>query len=421
MAMDLIEQIRGLKGRGQRKRAARGRGSPSSGTPAPDPGELVRRLDGAEILSLPGGHLIVRRVEHPLPDSPEAISALLRSALGVRVEPREIIALDTETTGLAGGTGTVAFMVGMARFEGDGLVIEQALMPDYPDEPALLHWLGERLESCGALISFNGKTFDLPLLRTRRRLQGEGEDWTLPHLDMLHVARRLFAHRLSGCGLAHIEQHILNTSRVGDLPGRLAPKAYFRYLEGHEIDLMAEVFRHNERDLVSTATLLARVAAFHAQPERMIFGDPGDWQGLGEWVEQMHDLERAREIFSLALGALRDTPLRTKLELRLADLSVHTGREEEALDLWRSVAERDPLSGWPAVREIARWNERRERWRAAFAVLDAAWARFEQVKGLRAHGGRSRLPRAWRQWMNECEKMRKDLRQAAGEEQLTLF
>jgi tetratricopeptide (TPR) repeat protein len=420
--MDLIEQIRGLKGRGQRKRSARGNSSPSSSeTPAPDPQALANRLDGAELISCPRGRLVVRRVERPLADPPEAISALLRGALGVRVAPTGIVALDTETTGLAGGTGTVAFMVGLARFKGDGLVIEQALMPDYPDEPALLNWLGQHLGECGALISYNGKTFDLPLLRTRRRLQGEGEDWDLPHLDMLHVARRLFAHRLSGCGLANIEQHILKTARAGDLPGRLAPRAYFRYLKGHEIDLMAEVFHHNERDLQSTATLLARVAHFHAQPEKMTFGDPGDWQGLGEWAEQMHDLDRAREIFALALGALRDTPLRTKLELRLADLSLHTGREDDALALWRSVAERDPLSGWPAVREIARWNERRERWRAAFSVLDAAWARFEQVKSLRSHGGNSRLPRAWRQWMTECDRMRKDLRQAAGEEQLTLF
>jgi tetratricopeptide (TPR) repeat protein len=183
---------------------------------------------------------------------------------------------------------------------------------------------------------------------------------------------------------------------------------------------MAAVFRHNESDLLATSLLLARVAALYSEPSQREFGEPGDWLGLGDWAEQLGDLDRAHEVFSLALGALRDTPQRTKIELRLADLSRRLGREDEALGLWRAVAERDPLGGWPAVREIARWHEALAQWGSAYEVLDTAWQRFEQVRGLRTLTGASRLPAAWRQWMSECERLRTALRQASQEEQLTL-
>jgi hypothetical protein len=345
---------------------------------------------------------------------------MLASALGAATEPATVGFLDTETTGLAGGTGTVAFLVGLAQIDGDRLRVEQIFMPDYGDEPALLERLRVRLAGFRALVTYNGKTFDMPLLRTRWGLQREREPEEMPHLDLLHVARRFFSHRMRGCGLANVERAILNFEREGDLPGRAAPKAYTRYLSGHELETMAEVFRHNETDLLATALLLARLAAFFARPAERGWGEPGDWLGLAEWAEQIGHHERARDAFRLALGTLGATPQRTRVELKLADVCRRLDREDEARDLWREVAERDPLAGWPAVREIVRWHESRAEWGEAFRTADATWQRFEQVRSLRSVGGEARLPTAWRQWMGECERLRESLRQASGEEQLTL-
>jgi uncharacterized protein YprB with RNaseH-like and TPR domain len=378
-------------------------------------------LEGAGLFQEGSSHLLLRRVERPFEADAAPIPALLARALATRTDLNRVVLLDSETTGLAGGTGTVAFLIGLAHIADGRIVIEQIFMPDYPEEPGLLSWLARRLGDFRALVTYNGKTFDMPLLRTRWNLQGDRDDHAMPHLDLLHVARRLFGHRLRGCGLANIEKHVLGLGRDGDLPGRAAPKAYFRYLDGHELETMAAVFHHNEVDLASTAQLLARVSAFYARPGKESFGESGDWLGLGEWAEHLGDLDRAHESFQLALGNLGASSQRTRVELRLADLCRRMGRVEEAQRLWRSAAERDPLAGWPAVRELVRWHETRDEWREAFEMTDATWQRFEQVRSLRTVGGDSRLPTAWRQWMGECERLRIGLRQASQVEQLTLF
>lgn len=420
--MDLVDQLKGLKARGglRRRRLGEPERSPAQAQ-APDPRLLAALLEGAEIVDDGGARLVMRRTEQRVPWDPGAVCALVGQALRVTVKPADLVVMDIETTGLAGGTGTIAFLIGFAHWEGQALAVEQALMPDYPDEPALLAWVKRRLAEFKVLVTYNGKTFDLPLLRTRLRLQGERSERPMAHLDLLPIARRLFGHRLRSCGLAAIEREILLRGRRGDLPGAAIPRAYFRYLDGHEIETMVAVFRHHATDLAATARLLAQVAAFYADPAGLGFGDAGDLVGLGEWAEQMGDLPRAREIFALAHAALAAAPLRTKIELRLADLSRRTGREAEAILLWRAVAERDPLAGWPAVRELVRWHEGQGAWRSAFEVLEAAWRRFEQARELRSQRGESRLPAAWRQWMAECETLRAGLRQAAREEQLALF
>ncbi len=419
--MDLVDQLRGWQehGKPRRRRAVRGEGPPPPAD-APDPRTLAARLEGAEVVEEAGARLVLRRVEREFKPSTRAVAPLLRRVLGDDFAASDMLILDAETTGLAGGTGTVAFLVGLAHWEGKRLIIEQAFMPDHADEPALLAWLQRRLDAFRALASHSGKTFDLPLLRTRWRLAGEHGKTDRPHFDLLHVARRLFAHRLRSCGMATVHERILGFQRGDDLPKKSPPRAYFRYLGDHEIDTMASVFQCNESDLIATASLLARVADFYAQPAKRGFGDAGDWLGLADWAEQLGDLEHAHAVLTLALGALRDTPRRTRIEMHLADLARRLGRGDEALALWQSVAERDPLAGWPAVREIAQWHERREEWSEAHGLLAATAQRFAQAHEMRSRLGESRLPAAWRQWMGECEQLRDALRQAAGEEQMTL-
>ncbi len=420
--MDLVDQLQSLKGRPPRRRRPGDEPALAHGPKgAPDPQALAALLDGAEVVELNGGRLLLRRTVQEAGEL-RAVGPLLDRALEAAVPLDQVVAIDTETTGLAGGTGTVAFLIGLARWESGHLVLDQALMPDYPDEPALLAWLARQLDRARALLSYNGKTFDLPLLRTRWRMHGERDVArdALPHLDLLHVVRRLFAHRLRTCSLENAERAILEARRQGDLPGKAAPRAFFRYLDGHELETMAAVFHHNAHDTVSILHLTRRIAALYADPERETLGDPSDWLGLAEWAEALGDLDRARHVFGLALTALRGTPQRTRIELRLAGICERTGREDEARALWRSVAERDPLAGWPAVKELARAHEQRQEWRESYALLDGAWQRFDQVRALRQQQGLWKLPAAWRQWMADCERLRRRLRQAASEEQLAL-
>lgn len=418
--MDLVDQIKGLKARsrsGHRRSSAH---STSKKPTAPDPHLLAERLGDSEISRGDDGCFLLRRKCLGSDVSASPVSPLLANVFGSEIPHEQVVVLDTETTGLAGGTGTVAFLIGLAHWQGDQLFLEQYFLPDHPNENLMLRRLQERLREFRVLVTFNGKTFDLPLLRTRWQLHRQAEVPGMFHLDLLHVSRRLFSHRLRGCGLANIEAHVLDRRREDDLPGRSAPRAFFRYLEEHDIDTMAGVFHHNADDLVSTATLLSRIGQFYAEPSSNGFGETGDWLGLAEWAEGIGDFERALEVFRLSQGVTHATGPRTKIELRMAELCRRTGREEEMFALLRSIADSDPLGGWPAVREIARWHEVREQWGEAFSVIDAAWARFEQVRSLRSPTGEARLPTAWRQWMTECEQMRDALRQASHEEQLTL-
>ncbi len=174
---------------------------------------------------------------------------------------KKALFLDTETTGLAGGTGTYAFLVGLGFFACDHFVVKQLLMRDYNEELALLYLLDQELEGKDSIVSFNGKTFDLPLLQTRfamARLGFEGAS-KKEHVDLLHMSRRLWRHRLESCSLGSLETHILGVRRVGDIPGYEIPACYFEFMQTGDGSLLQNVVEHNVIDIISMATLLYRL------------------------------------------------------------------------------------------------------------------------------------------------------------------
>lgn len=194
-----------------------------------------------------------------------AADPLLLAHLGLKGEaPRrweDILYLDTETTGLAGGTGTYVFLIGVAHIADGELVLRQHLLRDMAAETAFVEHLRCEMEPFRACASYNGKTFDIPLLRTRFVMTIRGElTVDESHLDLLHPARRLWKDRYGSTTLRQLEASILDDPRLQDIPGSLIPDAYFHYLRRGDERIIAPVLEHNARDVISLVRISDRVA-----------------------------------------------------------------------------------------------------------------------------------------------------------------
>lgn len=228
--------------------------APTSSTARADPRE--RALPGIEIA--PGLRLVERRVAAaPLPDAlPGGFDR------HVDFDPRRVLFFDTETTGLAGGTGTRAFMIGAAQWREDALLVRQLLIASLGAETAMLRAFASWLEPATLLVSYNGKSYDSPLLRTRYRLARLCNPLAgLDHIDLLYAARRRYRGRFENCRLATIEHRVLGIVREDDLPGSAAPAAWLGYLRGGSAHDLARVAAHNQQDVATLAHLLRHLAA----------------------------------------------------------------------------------------------------------------------------------------------------------------
>jgi len=211
---------------------------------------------------------------------------------------RRALFLDTETTGLH-GAGTVAFLVGLGSIEGDAFVVRQLLMRDYPEEEHLLSLLAEALQGFDTVISFNGKSFDMPLLASRFTMARLRPRWRdLHQLDLLHAARRTWKLRLNRCTLSRLETEELGIRREGDLPSAEVPERFFAYLKTGDFSLLEDVLAHNLQDIVTLAALLSRLAAIYAAPEAQT--SFLDVFSVGRAFDRFGDGELARRCYRVA-------------------------------------------------------------------------------------------------------------------------
>jgi hypothetical protein len=202
------------------------------------------------------GALHVKTVA-PFACAPLERAALEALALGeVELDVRRPLFLDTETTGLAGGTGTLAFLIGVATVGEAGAIIEQAHLPAPGQERPMLQWLRERLDEATCLITFNGKSFDWPLLRSRYVMNRLAPPPERAHLDLLHCARRVLRYQLEHTQLSMVERAVLGVHRVHDLDGALIPAVWFDYLRTGRVATLGRVLEHNERDVRSMVELV---------------------------------------------------------------------------------------------------------------------------------------------------------------------
>ncbi len=230
---------------------------------------------------------------------------------------------DLETTGLSGGAGTHAFLVGCARFEPDGaFLVEQHLMTDYASERAMLTGVARDLSTAGALVTFNGKSFDAPVIETRylfHRLESPCS--TLPHVDVLHPARRFWGGRSEGgCSLTSLEHPLLGARRVGDVPGFEIPARYFQFIRSGDAQPLADVFEHNRLDLLSLAGLTVRLLVLVAEGAGAT-DDPCEALALGRVYGQATDWHRAEAAYERALELVARADVARRLPGAVMDRS----------------------------------------------------------------------------------------------------
>lgn len=212
---------------------------------------------------------------------------------------RKCLFLDTETTGLSGGAGTIAFLVGLGFIEDDHFVVEQYLMKDYADEAEMLSRIARRMEAFEAVCTFNGKNFDLPLLSTRFTMCRMREKWRdLEQLDLLYPSRRTWKLRLGSCKLSRLEEFILGQGRTGDLPGSEVPQRYFDFLKCGDMRLLEDIIAHNRQDIYTLGTLLAHLCQLYAHPEKEVHR--ADLLSMGKALEKQGELKPARELYRIA-------------------------------------------------------------------------------------------------------------------------
>lgn len=246
---------------------------------------------------------LVRECRSPLADYPglEAATFSQVRRLGLDMpafDVRRALFLDTETTGLH-GAGTVAFLVGLGWIEGDAFVVHQLLMRDYPEEGILLEAVGALLGRFDCVVTFNGKSFDIPLLRDRFAMARLRDRWReLPQLDLLHTARRTWRLRLGRCTLGALEEAVLGIRREGDLPGAEVPERYFQYLKTGDMALLEDVLSHNVQDIRSLGRLLGHLAAVYDAPERQ--ESLLDVLSIGRALERGGEREVARRCYRIA-------------------------------------------------------------------------------------------------------------------------
>ena len=191
----------------------------------------------------------------------QRLAALGRAPELARLEPGQLLFLDTETTGLGGGAGTVVFAVGLARFCAGELQLEQLFLRDFNEEPAMLQHVARRLREHALLVTYVGKSFDRHRIAARLAVHRiQAPVLTAPHLDLYHVARRVYGRQLPDCRLRTVEEHKLGLVRTDDLPGSEAPAAFLQWLRDGT-GAIDRVLEHNRLDVLSVVALLGVLAA----------------------------------------------------------------------------------------------------------------------------------------------------------------
>ena len=304
--------------------------------------------DGVEEITPLGRHLAVRKIYGPEEyhgnvrlgrfscAQLQRLASLMKEKATVPHRD-SIVFLDTETTGLHGGTGMVPFLIGLGYFSGEDFIVIQYFMRDFDEEPSMLLALGDLLQRFKLMVTYNGATFDLPLLEARftlARLDSPFE--ALDHLDLLPAARRLWRNGHGSCRLAALELKIAGFSRGPDVPGAMIPRSYFDFLQGRGASTMNGVLKHNVHDIVSLAALAVRAAErVVSEPARL--DNPLDLFSLGRILENTTEWKRAITFYESALrGGLPD-PMAFKARENLAVLSRRAGDSSRSLALCQQL------------------------------------------------------------------------------------
>jgi len=336
--------------------------------------EVDRLVEGETVRNDAGEHFVAvstyprdyvhgsHRMNEALTVSPAALAVVGNDAELASIDLATAAFIDTETTGLAGGTGTYAFMVGVGRFTpADTFEVRQYFMRDLDEEEAMLSSLAEWLGDVSALVTYNGKSFDMPLLRTRfvmARLRANLDE--LLHLDLLHAARRLWKRRLGDCSLNNIERNVLDVVRKDDVPGSLIPQLYADYVRSRDARPLVPAFRHNCTDVLSMVTLAVTACNVMEGPhDRHAHAD--DRLSIARLYFRRGEMPRALDVAAQLLDdPALDTAARRET-LYLTGFAMKRLLEwDDSSRVWQQLIDEFPHEILPRI-EMAKYYEHRAR------------------------------------------------------------
>jgi hypothetical protein len=302
----------------------------------------------------------------------KAAAILANNADIASFDCKDALFLDTETTGLAGGTGTFAFLIGLGWFEDDTFRTQQLFARDFSEEKACLHFLLEVAQEKGFLVTYNGKTFDVGLLSTRFILNRLPDGLTaMPNLDLLHPARRLFGHRLENNRLATMEKDIIGFHRYGDISGSEIPQRYFDWLRYNDPHLLADIFEHNRLDVVSMAALSIHLAELLDGKADILRHDHADLLAASRLLVDRGDPSGARTILE-TLSKSDNHRAADEARKSLSLMHKRHGRWIEAIQIWETMLLCN-AGNFFAVEEMVKYLEHRRRdFKKAIEIINEA-------------------------------------------------
>ena len=285
---------------------------------------------------------------------------------------KDALFLDTETTGLAGGTGTFAFLIGLGWFEDDTFRTQQLFARDFSEERACLNFLLEMAREKSFLVTYNGKAFDVGLLSTRFILNRLPDGLAaMPNLDLLHPARRLFGHRLENNRLSTMEKDIIGFHRYGDMPGSEIPQRYFDWLRYRDPRLLEDVFEHNRLDVISMAALSVHLTEMLASKPDILTNKHADLLAASRLLVDRGDSSGARTILEALIKA---DNAHAAFEARKSLSLIHKrhGRWKDARETWEAMLLYN-RGNFFAVEEMAKYLEHRRRdFKKAIDIINEA-------------------------------------------------
>lgn len=378
----------------------------------------VEQLIKGEVISTPEGDTFLTKEYFPLQYRYGEMA--LADVLGIPTYPAHLLSkderlkeldfrsalfLDTETTGLSGGTGTFAFMVGVGFFQEDQFLVQQFFMREYSEEKASLSLLRDFIDSFQFLVTFNGRHYDIPLLETRfilSRMTSKIRE--MPNFDLLYPSRRIWKGAYENCRLVTLESQLLGVERTDDIPSAWIPYLYFDYIETGDARKIQQVFYHNQMDILSMVALAGRIHLIYHDPQVARPRKGIEHFALGRLFWEHGQREKAIPCFEIALKRC-DDDLSWEVMKWLSRAFKKTGQGEKARSLW------EEMLGWSYKKEVfpyvelAKYHEhRRKDWNKAITYVEEALEivssehyrqiellqyrrrRLEQKKGLNTHG-----------------------------------
>ena len=298
------------------------------------------------------------------------------------LDRERIVFLDTETTGVQGGTGTCPFLVGLGFFRGDRFQVVQYFIRDFDEEPSMLLALGQFLEQFDLIVTYNGKAFDLPLVENRCVLSRQDRPFQhLSHFDLLFIARRLWRASQGSCRLTALEEKLVGFGRGPDIPGSMIPRAYFDYLRSSDPGILTSVFSHNVYDIFSLAALMVQAADQVVREPTPL--DPAlDLYSLGRIFDRAKDRSKGIRCYEMALETALPAEVRVRILERLTVLYRRIGEHTRSLESSEELIARSEFS-FIGYEGAALYHQYRGRdLETASKLLDEALVRTEGMSSM---------------------------------------